>query len=435
MSMELDGLLNDLLTRSELQNNDLSFDQLEKFRNILRVTHTDTADRFEFMTEYGGSGLCGADLIIDPEKLTVTLPELSDYTFFAEYTANGESPLACSVEEIGRICGTVAELYYQAYSDAEITYEDGSFTIAGQTVECTKIRASLSAGQMNALYQKINETLKNDEYLRDYYRSVTGEDMSGYDALFDDLDAFSAPFISESYIGRNATLLAKTYSIAMSEENDPFTFEYAGPDETDHFRIGTPDGKRIGIDTSKNADTEEDDGTIEFSYKSSSEENAPTLVLALDYISRGTAEYLGEPITLGEYTLRFSEKDTFLRSMLTGSSPINQNMMSVTEETPSEAKIIADLLGKFTLNISVSAVEGEESAFRTDYKLAFGDYLSLSAYLEQRPVPSPELPIAVPGTDGENASICGKSPTRKPCAFSRSIFTKSCSPCPTGTRN
>ncbi len=418
MSMELDELLSGLLlTRSEEEFEGLNL--LGNFQNILRVTHTEAADQFEFTSKYGGKEFLSGALTIDPQKFAVTFPELSSYTFFSEYAAaaDGEPSLACSAEEIERICGAVAELYYEAYAEAEITYEDGSFTVAGQTVECTKIRASLSAEQTNALYRKVNDLLKNDEYLRDYYRSATGEDMSGYNALFDDLDAFSVPLISESYIGRNAKLLAKTYSIEKNvkqpkenTDDEPFTFEYANPDETDHFRIGMPDGTRIGVDTSKNAETEEDDGTIEFSYKNSSEENAPTLVLALDYINDGTTEYLGEPINLGTYTIRISEKDTLIRSLLRGNSAIDEDMMSVNESEQSGAAILSGLFEKFALTVAVKPIEGEESAIRTDLTLSFGEYLSLSAYLEQRPLADADRPIVMPATDGEKCVNIAEEP-------------------------
>lgn len=413
MSIELDELLSGLIGLSGTSLDSLGL--LGNFQNILRVTHTEAADQFEFTTKYGDVEILDGALTIDPQKFAVTLPELSSYTFFSEYAAetDSEPSLTCSAEEIERICGAVVKLYCEAYAEAEITYVDGSFLVAGQRVEGTKIRASLSAEQTNALYQKINDLLKNDEYLRDYYRSAVGEDLSGYDALFDDPDAFSAPFVSENYIGKNAALLAKTYTIGMSEEKDPLTFEYAAPGETDHFRIGTPDGKRFGIDTSKNSETAEDDGTIEFSYTKTAEENAPTLVLALDYINRGTTETLGEPVYLGNYTLRISEKDTMIRSLLRGNSDrgmIDEDMMAVRETDPSGSAVLSGLLEKFALTLSVKRIEDEESAIRTDFALSFGEYLSLSAYLEQRPLADADRPIIMPATDGEKCINMAEEP-------------------------
>lgn len=413
MSIELDELLGGLLVLSEANLDNL--DLLGNFQNIFRVYHTEVADQFEFAAKYGDDEILDGALTINPQKFAITLPGVSSYTFFFEYTAvtDSEPSLTCSADEIERICGAVADLYYEAYAEAEITYENGSFTVAGQTLECTRIRASLTAEQTNALYQKVNDLLKNDEYLRDYYRSAVGEDMSGYDALFDDLDAFSAPFVSESYIGRNATLLAKTYSMSMSEEKDPLTLEYACPDETDHFRIATPDGERIGIDTSKNPETKEDDGTIEFSYAKTTEENAPALVLALDYINRGSVEYLGETVNLGNYTLRISEKDTMIRSLLRGNSDysaIDGNLMSVEESAPNGSAVLSRLLEKFALTVSVNTIEGEKSALRTDFTLAFGEYLSLSAYLEQRPLEDADRPIVMPATDGEKCINMAEEP-------------------------
>ncbi len=413
MSIKMDELLGGLLTLSDTNLDSLNL--LGNFKNILRVYHAEAADQFEFITKYGDEEILDGTLTIDPQKFAVAFPELSSYTFFSDYaaTTDSEPTLTCSVEEIERICGAIEELYYEAYAEAEITYEDGSFTVAGQTVECTRIRASLSPEQTNNLYQKINDLLKNDEYLRDYYRSAVGEDLSEYDALFDDLDAFSEPFVSESYIGKNAKLLAKTYSIGMGEDKGPLTLEYARPDETHHFRIGTFDGEQIGIDTAKNSETEEDDGTIEFSYAKTAEENAPVLVLALDYINRGTVEYLGEPIYLGSCTLRISEKDTMIRSLLRGNfgnGAIDGNLMSVRESNSSSSAILSGLLEKFALTLSVKQIGGEESAIRTDFTLAFGEYLSLSAYLEQRPLANADRPIIMPATDGEKCINMAKEP-------------------------
>lgn len=403
MSIELDELLGALLTLSDTGLGSLSL--LGDFQNTLRVFHTEAADQFEFITKYDGEDILNGALTVDPQKFAVTLPELSSYTFFSEYTLTENEPaLTCSAEEIERILGAVEALYCEAYAEAEITYEDGSFTVAGQTVEGTRIRAVLSAEQTNALYQRISDLLKNDEYLRDYYRSAAGEDLSGYDALFDDPDAFSAPLISESYIGKNAVLLAKTYTVGKSEEEDPLTFAYAASDETDHFRIGTPDGERIGIDAVKNPGTEEDDGTIEFSYAKTAEEDAPVLVLALDYVNRGTAEYLGETVNLGNYTLRISEKDTMIRSLLRGSlgaGAFDGDLMANSRPQSNSSAIFSGMLEKFTLTVSVEPIRGEESAIRTDFTLAFGEYLSLSAYLEQRPLENADRPIVMPATDGE----------------------------------
>lgn len=412
MSIKMDELLGGLLTLSDTNLDSLGL--LGNFQNILRVYHTEAADQFEFTSKYGDEEILDGALTIDPQKFAVTFPELSSYTFFSEYTAETESEpaLTCSAEEIDRICGEIAELYYEAYAEAEITYVDGSFIVAGQRVECTKIRASLSAEQTNVLYRKVTDLLKSDEYLREYYRSATGEELSEYDKLFDDPDAFSGTLVSESYIGKNATLLAKTYMIGMGEEKDPLTLEYARPDETDHFRIGTPNGEKIGIDTSKNPKTEEE-GTIEFSYAKTAEENAPVLVLALDYINYGSVEYLGEPVYLGTYTLRFSEKDTMIRSLLRGNSDsdaIDGNLMAVKESNPSGSAILSGLLEKFALTVSIKPIEDENGAIRTDFTLAFGEYLSLSAYLEQRPLEDADRPIVMPATDGEKCINMAEEP-------------------------
>ncbi|MCM1335453.1 MAG: zinc-ribbon domain-containing protein [Bacteroides sp.] len=414
LSIEPDVLLNSLLGQSGEVTELL--ETVGKFQGVLRAESDGNADRVEFSAEYEGDEIVGGAVTLDPNKLIMTVPALSGYTFFTEYAAAGETAsVTVSAEELGRLGEAIAALYYKAYAEAALTYEDGSFAVAGRTVEGTRIRAELSAEQMNALYQRITDMIQNDEYLREFYRTAVGEDGREYDELFTEPIVFSAPFVAESYIAANETLLAKTYSFAIAEdeedrdedgEKDPVTFAYARPDENDSLRVGLPDGKRFGFDRLANAETEEDDGTIELLYTGSTEEDAPTLVLALDYVGSGTAEINGEPIALGTYTLHLSEKDTMLRSLLLGSSAAvkTADPSEYEEKEPSGTLAILDtILERFTLTVSVKALDAAGGAIRTDLTLSLGDYLSVSAYLEQKPLEGAGEPIAIPSTEGEKA--------------------------------
>lgn len=348
LSAELDpGMLISLFD-TEGTLNDL------KIEGLIEAVQGDDCDRISYILTEKGERVFGADTYLQGDKIAMLLPELTSQSFIAaivpEETEEAEETkekVEFSDAEMKRIREGLVKIYSDTVAESEIEYTKSGtdLVLADCAVDSERVIIRISSEDLNGMIKEMSDYLKNDEYLRNYYVQATGEDVSEYENKFaeDESEETSSTQITiENYYTDHAQVTGKKIIVTETDaEGKTFEMSFETTLGNADFHMGD---EEFYIDFTQRK-TEEGCGKMEIT-ASDTEGEAP-FVLDVEYSGVGVAEYCGQPVNTGKYTIKVSEKDKFFDSLLSAASEDEDEYDSeMMEETlPDSGMDFSSMLG------------------------------------------------------------------------------------------
>ena len=297
-----------------------------KIEALLEAVQGDDCDRISYILTEEGQRVLGADAYLQGDKIAVLMPELTAQSFIASIIPEetGESEEAKEIVEFSdaemkRIRESLTDIYKDTVAESEIEYTKSGtdLVLADCAIDSERVIIRISSEEFNGMVKEMRDFIKNDEYLRNYYVQATGEDVSEYESKFseEEPDA-NIQLTIENYYTDHAEVTGKKLIIANTDAESGETLEFSFETTLGNadFHMGD---EEFSIDFTQRK-TEEGSGKMEISF-TGAETNAP-FVLEVEYSGIGTAKYCGQPVNTGKYTIKVSEKDKFIDSIIYGSS-------------------------------------------------------------------------------------------------------------------
>ncbi len=318
---------------------------------VLEMVMGEDCDRVSLMLNEDGGRVLGADLYVQDEKTVILLPELTSQSFYADPDSGEEGEKTERTEfsetEMKRIREEILEIYNKNLKNTEIEYTKGGtdLVISDCAIDSERVIISFSAENLNAMLKEMGDFLRNDEYLRTYYVEATGGDIADYEKKFDEAEYdITAQLTVETYITDHAKVTGKKIMLTETDEETGKTFDMSFETTLGNcdFYIGDSD-LSIAFTQRK---TDETSGEMEIT--ADGEELGAPLVLAVSYSGIGSAEYCGQTVSTGTYTLKLSEKDEFFDYILKGASAAEED----------EEQMSARLSSDFGSDMDLSAIVG-----------------------------------------------------------------------------
>ncbi len=306
---------------------------------LIEAVQGDDCDRISYILTENGERVLGADSYLQGDKIAVLMPELTSQSFIVS-TAQEETDETVKTEraefdeaEMKRIREGLVNIYKNTVSEAEIEYTKSGtdLVLADCAVDSERVIICISAESFNGMVQEMSDFLKNDEYLSNYYVQATGEDISEYEKKFDENEYDSATqIIIENYYTDHAEVTGKKIILTDTDAESGKTFEMSFETTLGNCDLHMGD-EEFYIDFTQRK-TDEGCGKMEITF-ADAEKNIP-FVLDVEYSGVGVAEYCGQSVNTGKYTIKVSEKDKFIDSILKGASSVDDEYDSdMMEET------------------------------------------------------------------------------------------------------
>ncbi len=388
-----------------LDGNDSANEYLDAMRSaslISRVQGGENGNKYSYTVQFKDTDIFRVEQYRSDEFSALAMPDFCDYTFYIG-SENGESSVTIPREEIARIRNEMYKIVDEAYSSAEFTYTDGEFTVAGMQVKGTEVKTVFSDELCNDILKKWGELLKNDEFMRSFYASASGKQISEYEKLFTDKAAkANMQIIVCNYIAPHTEIIGKTIVITDLSDGESFAAGIVNGKGESRIIADIPGGGQLSV-----VSTTEDDvlikdaaGTIKTEISYIDGKDGKPLVLDLICENPGKITYCGKPVRTGKYTLSISDKDERISSLLNetkyGNNDITGEMMSLGD-SGSSAAIIKEALKCAKISWSVS---GDESRLSTGFSIDITSMLSLRLNAELTPYTSGEA-VEMPDISGE----------------------------------
>lgn len=348
LSAELDpGMLISLFD-TEGTLNDL------KIEGVIEAVQGDDCDRISYILTEKGERVFGADTYLQGDKIAMLLPELTSQSFIAEIvpeeTEEAEETkekVEFSDAEMKRIREGLVKIYSDTVAESEIEYTKSGtdLVLADCAVDSERVIIRISSEDLNGMIKEMSDFLKNDEYLRNYYVQATGEDVSEYENKFaeDESEETSSTQITiENYYTDHAQVTGKKIIVTETDaEGKTFEISFETTLGNADFHMGD---EEFYIDFTQR---KTEDGCGKMEIIASDAENEAPFVLDVEYSGVGVAEYCGQPVNTGKYTIKVSEKDKFFDSLLsTASEDEDEYDSEMMEETLPDSGIdFSSMLG------------------------------------------------------------------------------------------
>lgn len=301
---------------------------------VLESVNGDDCDRFSYMLGDEGERIVGLDVFLKDNTVATLIPELTSEVFTVdinELTADDEEAeteevkekVEFSETEAKRIREKLVEIYRTELSESEIEYtkEGTDLVIADCPIDSERVIIRASDENINTMLKDMGDFLRNDEYIRNYYTEATGKEISEYEAIFDEAKYdFAGNVVIETYITDHAKVTGKKITLTEtdSETEDEFSMIFETTDKNFDVVIGNAEL------TFKVTGRDNGDGSGNIEIAADGTDMSAPLVLAVDYSGVGTAEYRGETINVGKYSLYVSEKDEFFDYAMSSASQADE---------------------------------------------------------------------------------------------------------------
>ncbi len=368
---------------------------LQKFNitSVLEAVQGEECDRISWMLSEDGARTLGADMFISEETVAMLIPELTGETFVIEPPGKEETEEKQTVEfsakEMKRIRESVQKIYNNNLKNAEFEYTKSGMdlVIAGCPIDSERVIIRISAETLNAMLKEMGDFFRNDEYLRSYYVEATGGDISEYEKNFDEAEYdMTADITVETYFADHAQVTGKKIILTEtdSETGESFDFSFETTLGNCDFYIGDDE---VAIEFTQRK-TDDTSGNMEITV--SGEELGAPLVLDVEYSGVGIAEYCGQPVNTGAYTLKLSEKDEFIDYIIKGSSAAeSDDMMEEISDIASEAASAVEMLRGIKL---ISSVECDGTSVKSSFTFEIPLIMDIILSAETKPLEA-EKPV------------------------------------------
>ncbi len=355
-----------------------------KFEALIEAVQGDDCDRISYILTENGERVLGADSYLQGDKIAMLMPELTAQSFIStiipEETEEPEEEAKERVEfsdaEMKRIREGLVNIYKDTVAESEIEYTKSGtdLVLADCVVDSERVIICISSEGFSGMVQEMRDFLKNDEYLRNYYVQATGEDVSEYENKFaeDESEAATATQITiENYYTDHAEVTGKKIIVTETDEESGNTFEMSFETTLGNADLHIGD-EEFRIDFTQRK-TEKGCGIMEFI--ATDAENETPFVLEIDYSGVGVAEYCGQPVNTGKYTIKVSEKDKFIDSILesTSADDYDSDMMEETlPDSGMDLSSIAGMLKDIVIEVNTECDGNSiESSFTLEIPLFF----------------------------------------------------------------
>ena len=376
---------------------------------VLEAVQGDDCDRISYILSEEGARTLGADLFINEENIAMLLPELTSQTFVVEpaedETAEEEkSSVEFSAVEMKRIRESIIDIYNKNLKNADFEYTKSGtdLVIAGCPIDSERVIIRLTEEDLDIMFGEMRDFLKNDEYLRNYYVEATGEDVSEYEKIFendesedeekDESESVSAITI-ETYFTDHAEITGKKIIITETEVETGESFDMTFETTLGNcdFHIGN---KEAAIDFSQRK-VDDTSGNMEITV--TGEELGAPFVLDVEYSGVGVAEYCGQPVNVGTYVLKLSEKDELLDYIIKSSSEEDSSDMALDDisDSVSDISSVVEMLRDVKFESSVTC---DGSSVKSSFKAEIPLIMDIILSAEVKPLEA-EKPVMPDMTD------------------------------------
>ncbi len=305
-----------------------------KIQTVIEAVQGDDCDRFSYIFTDNGARVLGADMFIQEDRLAMLIPELTTRVFTissmeelmeeaaAEYETEEteeKERVEFSDAEMRRIRKGLMNVYSENLKDADIEYtkEGTDLVIADCPIDSERVIIRLSAENLNSIFKEMADFLRNDEYLRNYYVQATGEEVTEYEKAFDEIVyETNAQVTVETYITDHAVITGKKVLVTYTGDETEGPFDMCFEITQGNFDMSM--GNDVATVSLTNRKADETSGKMEF-IVDIAETGAP-FVLDVDYSGVGVAEYCGQPVNTGKYTIKISEKDQLIDYIVSGAT-------------------------------------------------------------------------------------------------------------------
>gem|GEM_PF-3272530 len=384
-----------------LADNDSVGEYLDVLRSasfISRVQSGENGNKYTFSAQFKDSDIFRMEQYRSDGFAALTAPDLCDYTFYIKDENDGDS-ITIPREEIARIRAEMYRIIDEAYPSAEFTYTDGEFTVAGTQVNGTEVRTVFSEELCNEISDKISAFLKNDEFMRSFYVSASGESISKYEEMFSESEKAEMQLTICNYIAPHTKIIGKTIIVTdLSEDNEGFAVSIVNNETERRFIMDVADGGQLSVISTSGTENSHLDSADVINTEISFLEDKDSKPLVLDLLCENPGEitYCGKTIRTGSYTLSLSDKDELLLSEFDKNDGSAAGDMMLNDSGSSSA-VIKEALKSAKIGWNIG---GSENKLNCGFSFDITSMLSFTVNAELTPYNADEA-VIMPDISGE----------------------------------
>ena len=274
--------------------------------------------------------------------LILAFPDISDKMIrisreYLESLTNGDgeeqsatSDVTFSETEAARIRKDITDIYYNSFNSAAVSYADAVLSLGENEwkteVKGTGVSVTFTADAMKALGESLREYLQNDAYLISYAKDRFGLSEEDYKSIFkpseeqSDSEAVgdtekSDPTVTvEHIVDVHNNVLGTRCIINDGKDTRSITFESLGDDKQNAFgfTFTDEDGKQTKVNSFSHSENGSDGSSLLVIRNDNTETE---FGFRTDFTGKGTAQWLGNDVEVGTYTLTLADPDKFVESV------------------------------------------------------------------------------------------------------------------------
>lgn len=360
-------------------------------------------DLFSAAIIAGGNELISGELYTKDGGMLIALPSVTDKTvYIPKEKFDGLVPTEEELkkrtpdkEELKRIRKELAKIYYDSYDSAQIKYTDNSIMAVeldgpdpGVTAKGNLVSITLTGEQIEDVLNKCKDFLKNDEYLRSYFKEAYDIDNDKYEELFkqpENTESAKKPELTldiEHLVDVHNNVLATRYK--LQSEDGSGTAMFVGQKNNKGAYVGITAKDDLSAEISLVDKTENNkDGKAVLDINVSTKDKSGDFRFDCSYTGKGTAKFTGDvEVPVGNYVVTLSDPDKFTQSVkdLLGMSDISKDqivgetMSAVDQGSGFNPDSLIKELKKFTLTLDSSVADNVHTE---KMNIAFGDIGSI----------------------------------------------------------
>ena len=288
----------------------------------------------------GGKEFISGSMYSKDGNVLIALPGITDKTLYipkekfdsVKPSEDEIKKYTPDANEIKRIREEIVKIYYDSFDTADIKFTDNTTVLVmipdtenSISAKGNLVSVSFTGEQLEDMLNKCKDFLKNDEYLRSYFKEAYNIDNEKYEELFKQPENSSEtkkPELTldiEHLVDVHNNVLATRYK--LQSEDGSGTAMFVGQKNNKGAYVGITAKDDLSAEISLVDKTENGkDGKAVLDIRVNHKDKEQPLVFGFDcdYSGKSTAKFLGDTeVPVGKYVVTLSDPDRFVESVKT----------------------------------------------------------------------------------------------------------------------
>ncbi len=288
----------------------------------------------------GGKEFISGSMYSKDGNVLIALPGITDKTLYipkekfdsVKPSEDEIKKYTPDANEIKRIREEIVKIYYDSFDTADIKFTDNTTVLVmipdtenSISAKGNLVSVTFTGEQLEDMLNKCKDFLKNDEYLRSYFKEAYNIDNEKYEELFKQPENSSEtkkPELTldiEHLVDVHNNVLATRYK--LQSEDGSGTAMFVGQKNNKGAYVGITAKDDLSAEISLVDKTENGkDGKAVLDIRVNHKDKEQPLVFGFDcdYSGKSTAKFLGDTeVPVGKYVVTLSEPDKFVESVKT----------------------------------------------------------------------------------------------------------------------